>query len=393
MDARRPFSFRPPEFAAPFWAAATLVLIERLIMKFISLLSGAALACLSLSVASAHEDGSEGPHASGHAPIGVMGDHRHKAGEWMISYRYMHMDMDGNRDGTDALSPTEIATTVANPFSGLAGQPPTLRVIPTKMPMNMHMAGGMYGLSDRVTLMAMGSYVTKDMNHLTFMGGAGDTIRGEFTTKTAGFGDSSFGAIIGLDDGSKAGRQINVNLILSVPTGSNTETDDILTPMGGSPTVRLPYPMQLGTGTWDAKPAATYFDKAGKIGWGAQVSARIPLGKNAEDYRFGNRAEGTAWVSYEPNYAVSFSGRLKASTQGKIQGQDGAIIAPVQTADIANHGGEEIWALAGINIALQSGALKGHRFALEYGAPLLRDINGPQLETDRVFTAGWQLAF
>ena len=33
-----------------------------------------------------------------HAPIGVMGDHAHKAGEWMLFYRYGFMKMDGNRD-------------------------------------------------------------------------------------------------------------------------------------------------------------------------------------------------------------------------------------------------------------------------------------------------------
>jgi len=29
----------------------------------------------------------------GHAPIGVMGEHTHKAGEWMLSYRYRNMFM------------------------------------------------------------------------------------------------------------------------------------------------------------------------------------------------------------------------------------------------------------------------------------------------------------
>jgi hypothetical protein len=38
--------------------------------------------------------------ASDHAPIGVMGEHPHAAGEFMLSYRYMFMSMKGNRDGT-----------------------------------------------------------------------------------------------------------------------------------------------------------------------------------------------------------------------------------------------------------------------------------------------------
>ena len=39
-----------------------------------------------------------------HAPIGVMGDHTHDKGEWMLSYRYMYMNMTGNRVGTDSVS-------------------------------------------------------------------------------------------------------------------------------------------------------------------------------------------------------------------------------------------------------------------------------------------------
>ena len=34
-----------------------------------------------------------GIRADSHAPIGVMGDHMHKKGKFMTSYRYMYMDM------------------------------------------------------------------------------------------------------------------------------------------------------------------------------------------------------------------------------------------------------------------------------------------------------------
>lgn len=350
------------------------------------------MAALS-SPALGHENDTRAPHAIDHAPIGVMADHRHKSGEWMVSYRYMTMDMDGSRDGTRSLIPDQIASTVPNRFFGTPGQPPTLRVIPTNMKMDMHMVGGMYGLSDRITLMGMTSYVTNDMDHLTYMGGMGTTVRGGFTTGTSGLGDSTLAVIIGLDDGAKPKSQINLNLGLSLPTGSRDETDQILTPMGGTPSPRLPYPMQVGTGTFDFKPALTYFGRKDKLGWGGQVSARLPLGKNDDRYRYGNRVEGTAWAAFEPAYWISFSGRIKAISQGSISGSDPLIVAPVQTADPDNHGGEQVTAGFGMNLAGQSGALKGHRLALEYQLPLHRDFNGPQLETDSVFTIGWQKAF
>src|SRR6056297_2085707 len=123
--------------------------------------------CLSTLPATAHEDAPPAPgdelrvsatdlpplRADGHAPIGVMGDHIHKTGEVMLSYRFMHMDMSGYRSGTNGLSPEQVAAT-PNRFFGMPGQPPNIRIVPTSMTMDMHMFGAMYAPSDRLTLMA-----------------------------------------------------------------------------------------------------------------------------------------------------------------------------------------------------------------------------------------------
>jgi hypothetical protein len=360
-------------------------------MTYKSLLSATALACASLTTSANAHDGDGGlvTYASDHAPIGVMADHRHKQGEWMVSYRYSYMDMEDNRDGTSSLSPETIATTVPNRF----GMPPTLRVVPTQMDMNMHMVGGMYGLTDRITLMGMGMFMSNDMDHITFAGGMGDTRLGEFSTSSSGFGDTTLGAIVGLDDGSKAHRQINLGLAVSIPTGSNTETDTVLTPMNTIPELRLPYPMQLGSGTWDAKPSLTARTRFGRWSLGAQTSAIVRLETNAEGYKLGDRIEGTAWLAFEPTPAVSISGRLKARTQGTIDGLDEGIRAPVQTANPNFQGGDVVEALLGFNFAASGGALNGTRFAVEFGLPLYRDLNGPQLETDMTLTLGVQKAF
>ena len=357
------------------------------------LLASATLACATLSAAAHEGDGGKVTYASDHAPIGVMADHRHKKGEWMVSYRFMHMDMSGNRDGTDSISPDEIVTTVANPFANPPMMPPTLRVVPTDMPMQMHMVGGMYGLTDRITLMAMGMYVSKEMDHITYQGPMGTARLGEFTTETAGIGDTTVGAIFGLDDGSYEHRQINIGLALSLPTGSIEETDQILTPMGTTPSPRLPYPMQLGSGSFDLKPSFTARSRTGKWSYGAQASAVIRLDENDEGYTLGDVAEATGWLAFEPEPWVSISGRLKAKSVGQIDGNDALIRAPVQTADPANHGGETLEALFGVNLAGQTGWQKGHRIAAEVGLPVHRDLNGPQMETDLTFTLGWQKAF
>ena len=344
--------------------------------------------------ANAHEgDGGKVTYATDHAPIGVMADHRHKKGEFMVSLRAMYMDMSGNRDGTDSVSPEDIATSEPNPFTGAPGMPPTLRVVPLDMPMKMVMPGVMYGLSDRVTLMAMGMYLENEMEHVTYQGGMGTTQLGRFTTESSGWGDTTIGAIIGLDDGSNEHAQLNLGLSVSLPTGSIDETAQVLTPMNMRPTLRMPYPMQLGSGTYDLKPSLTARSRSGQWSYGGQLSGTIRLGENDEGYTLGDVVGATAWLAYEPRPWVSFSGRLKAQSVGQIDGRDTMIMAPVQTADPGNHGGETLEALLGLNLAGQAGGLRGHRLAFELGVPLYRDLNGPQLETDLTFTVGWQKAF
>ncbi|MBV6633971.1 MAG: transporter [Alphaproteobacteria bacterium] len=339
-----------------------------------------------------HHHGGDGPiRADGHAPIGVMGDHMHGAGEWMISYRYMYMDMEGNQIGTDDVSPEEIVTTVPNRFFGNPGQPPTLRVVPTEMTMQMHMLGGMYAPTDWLTLMVMGMYIDKEMDHITFQGGMGTTRLGEFTTESSGLGDTKVSGLIALyDDGT---HHFHLNAGLSLPTGSIDETDDILTPMGMRPTVRLPYPMQLGSGTFDALPGVTYTGRHSDFGWGAQWSSELRLGRNDEDYALGDKHQLTAWASYSPMPWISGSLRLTGMTQDEIDGIDTNIVAPVQTANTDFHGGDRLDLSLGLNLVGQKGVLRGHRIGLEVGMPVYQDLNGPQMETDFFLTIGYQYAF
>lgn len=83
-----------------------------------------------------------------HAPVGVMGDHYHKKGEWMASYRYMSMDMRHNYSGTKEL-------TVANVHN-------KYMISPVHMTMNMHMVGLMRGFTDDITGMVMLPYLEKE---------------------------------------------------------------------------------------------------------------------------------------------------------------------------------------------------------------------------------------
>ena len=325
-----------------------------------------------------------------HAPIGVMGDHVHGKGELMFSYRFMSMRMGESLIGKDEVAPETIVTTIPNLFSGMTGMPPTLRVVPVSMTMNMHMVGVMYAPSDAVTLMLMGMYVQKDMDHTTFQGGMGVNELGVFTTSTSGLGDTRITALVKLL--KKDGKSLHLNAGLSLPTGSITETDDILTPMNMNPTVRLPYPMQLGSGSLDALPGLTFSSKSEKIGWGSQVSTVIRLTENDEDYQFGNEFTLTSWGSYKLSKWLSGSLRATYFSAGEISGTDDNIAAPVQTANPAFQGGQRVDIGAGLNAIGQSGFIANHRLAIEFSVPAYQDLNGPQMKTNSVLTIGWQYA-
>ncbi len=321
-----------------------------------------------------------------HAPIGVMGDHRHKQGELMVSYRYMRMEMGGNRDGTRNLSPGAIVA-VPNRFANLPMQPPTLRVVPTRMTTDMHMFGVMFAPSHRITLMGMASYLKKKMDHITFRGATGSNRLGKFTTQTSGAGDTRVMALIGLNHNPHSRWHATVGV--SLPTGDIKQSDAILTPADTRPSPRLPYPMQLGSGTYDAIVGLTYAANSGTWGWGGQSMSTVRLGENDAGYSFGNEHRLSGWLSYTVTPRLSLSGRLAYYERGNISGRDRRIVAPVQTADPDRQGIERWDLIAGANVLFSN----QHRIALDFSVPLTQDLDGPQLETDWQLILGWQYTY
>lgn len=357
-------------------------------LTYKTLVASTVIAYLTSSATVADDiSGAKPIRADTHAPIGVMLEHTHNAGEWMFSYRFMRMDMNGNQIGHRSVSPDEIVTTVENIF----GPPPTLRVVPTEMTTEMQMFGAMYAPNDRWTLMLMLNHLNKEMDHVTYMGMAGTAVLGGFTTKSTGWGDTTVAGMLRLRD--EPDEKWHLNIGISLPTGDIEEKDNILTPMGMTPTVRLPYPMQLGSGTYDLKPGITYNGRADKLTWGAQYTGIFRMGENDEDYTLGDIQTLTAWTAYSPKPALSFSARLEYRDVDRIDGQDPAIALPVQTANPDFQGGESLLAYIGVNYAAQSDNWRGHRIALEYGGPLSQNLNGPQMKMDDMLTVGWQYSF
>ncbi len=332
-----------------------------------------------------------GGHGAMHGPVGLMGNNLMPKGKVMLGYRFGAMSMSGNRIGTSRISDDAIATTVPNVFFGAPGQPPTLRVVPQEMTMQMHMLGLMYAPTDRLTLMAMLPWVEKSMTSLTYAGPAGTATLGTSKMRASGLGDIRVGGTYGLV--TKGPDKVLLSMALSLPTGSITETGTMLSPMGVPMTRRMAYPMQLGSGTYDLLPAISYRTGAGRLNWGAQLRGIIRLGSNDEGYSLGDEVAVSAWASYRPGPAVSYWGRIEAARLGRIDGRDRLISGPMQGANPDFHGGDTITLSAGADFTMQNGPLKGHMLSADIGVPVYQDLNGPRLGTDWVLGVGWRRMF
>ena len=150
--------------------------------------------------------------------------------------------------------------------------------------------------------------------------------------------------------------------------------------------------MQLGSGTFDLTPSITY--TMGHENWalGSQLNATLRLGRNSNDYSLGNAIALSGWGSYQLSDGISTSLRLNASQWGNIDGADNALnanLVPTSRTDL--RGGKRVDALIGVDFSLPE--MQGHRLAVEGGAPIYENLDGPQLSTDWRLSAGWQLAF
>jgi hypothetical protein len=114
-------------------------------------------------------------------------------------------------------------------------------------------------------------------------------------------------------------------------------------PMMGFVEARLPYPMQIGSGTYDLLPGMTYTGESSFLSWGAQAMGTIRLGDNKNDYRLGNRVDLTAWLAHNWTRWLSTSVRLAWSHWGNINGSDDELNpAAVPTADPNRRAGNRL---------------------------------------------------
>lgn len=290
--------------------------------------------------------------------VGLMNDHMHEAGQFMIGVRVQHETWSGAyRSGTHSVSDDELMN---------AGYMMRAK----SMSMDMAMLDLMYGVSDRVTVTLSPQFVWNRMKmvDLGAMGGSMPMDAG--TQTTTGFGDTLASASFRL--ARNQGFNAHVTLGVWIPTGPAGLKAD-----GG---LFTQYCMQPGGGVWAVEPSATISGRQGSIGWGAQASYRASLqDHNSWGWRPGDKAVATGWASYLLSPAFGVTARAEYTHQGRIHGQyDGPRGGDMPEDNPANFGGDLLIGAIGLNWRPDARGMQGTQLGIEAGVPLYQRAQGVQ---------------
>ncbi len=306
------------------------------------------------------------------SPAGVMISHVHDKNEWMISYRYMNMGMNGVLKGSSTVSTDEIKSLYT--------------AIPQDMRMNMHMLMAMYGVTDRLTVMGMFHYNTAWMQMSMRMGNSFH----RHNMQTSGLGDTKITALYAIVKETQ--QQLLLSLGLNLPTGSIQQKG----PVGGMmyPGQRYPYNMQNGSGTIDFQPCISYLRQHSKFYYSVQASAVLRSNANSVGYRYGNELSLGAWAAYRWLEVLSNSLRLEAVHTEPLRGKDPSL-DPMQeiAANPANYGGQKINVYLGAVYQAQNGFLRSSKFCAEFGLPLYQNYLGYQMKNTYNLLITYNLSF
>ena len=310
--------------------------------------------------------------ASHHAPSGIMGGVYHKKGQLMFSIKRMRMNMKQNNDLGERLTDQQIIS-LPNPYYN-GSTLPKLSVVPKSMDMEMTMLEGMYGLSDKYTLMFMATYLSKNMKLSSYGAMADRPFLGSFSTQTTDLSSFTLSSLIKIKETEAYKLHVEVGLDKSI--GSNDIEGEILNPMNMKMNVRFPYSMQTGDKSTSLISAMTFIKRDEDWSYGSQIKNTQAINKKA--WNFGDSLALNIWISNDLSDQLSLSLRGSFLYRDSLEGRDPKIMAPVQTSNPKNYGGKTYEVAIGVNRLLKIGS--GNSIGLELVIPIKQNLNGPQME-------------
>ena len=152
--------------------------------------------------------------------------------------------------------------------------------------------------------------------------------------------------------------------------------------------------MQLGSGSFKARPGITFSCSYRNWSYGGQLQGVFTLNTNASEYRHGNTLTATAWGTRRLSNWVSLSTRLLFSHKGSPTGNHPDLDlnrSPSHRPDFQGFNRLDI--AISSNLIVPTGTLTGQRLAIEFIAPIYQNLTGTQLKSRWKLVLGWQYAF
>ncbi|MCB9908388.1 MAG: transporter [Planctomycetes bacterium] len=304
---------------------------------------------------------------SSHAPIGVPLTQQVATGEFGLVLRAVRNQYDGMRDGRDDLSSAQIF--------GLG-----YTVAPTKRTDDWVELEAYYGLNERWDLYLVLPYAGHELDYDQSLGGTGNV-------ETTGLGDLQLGGIFRSYDVD--GTRVSYLAGVSIPTGSIDQRDTY----AGVGNAKLPYDLQLGSGTLDLLPGVLIESRWNRVLVGARASGRIHLqSENDEDWFRSNSMRLDVWAGARLLGDLTGTVRVQGDWWGDFHGAD-PDLDPARNPgeDALRQGGDRVNVYGGLSYEWSE--KHTNRLELEVGAPVEEWLDGPQLSQELSLLVGWRVNF
>ena len=232
-------------------------------------------------------------------------------------------------------------------------------------------------------------FVDKEMVLDTYGGMMDRDYLGSFETSSKDLSNLSLIALYKLHQDPKNRTHLHFGLMKNI--GKNDSTDEVLTPMNMVTNMTLPYGMQSSDRASRLIIGTTNVSTLGQYSVGAQALFSTAILKG--DWSFGDYWDLNTWLQKDYNEDLSLSARIHFKSQKKIEGRDTTIMAPVQTANPLNYGGQTIDLSFGANLALDLFGTKNKKLGVEIILPLQHNLRGLQMKRKWSLVAGYTVSF
>ncbi|MFC1575816.1 hypothetical protein ACFL5A_04150 [Gemmatimonadota bacterium] len=338
---------------------------------------------LGAQIQTVHHWASDRPDAR--APGRVTDDRTVGEGELDVAVRYLNLRMNSVGYGTDSLTVSQVWA------AGYTVAPSTL--VTSGFAVDL-----MYGVNDRLTVTASGSFARKKMEQWT-ASSANPGVYMFNQTESSGLMDIKLTGIYTAYEGTSARAYVLGGF--SIPVGATDAKANAADPdnlAGEFVEVQLPYQQQLGSGTFDFLPGFNVAVQNEKATLGLQGKAVLHLGENSRGWSMGNTFTGNLWAGFAAADWAAVTIGFQYLKWGDIDGEDEDVdfLSTVywNPAYVSYQKGWRLDLPLGVNFFMpENSFFAGQQLAIDFLIPIHQDLDQPQFRADNSIVVTWKKAF